>query len=122
MPDGPVLRFDGESHAEGLTFVEAEDGQGHSINLGEWRREDDGDWLLDLSDELPTPEQPDGGLAFERDLALRQARLAEAALKIVKWSLNENRPLRALDATNNELERLDEELDGLEQLGEARDE
>lgn len=61
--------------------------------------------------------EPDGGVAFQRDLALRQARLAEQSLKVIKMGLNDNRPLEALYTANNELDRLDEELDGLERLG-----
>jgi len=55
-------------------------------------------------------------LAFERDLAVRQARLSEADLKVVRLSLNENRPLEALRTVNEAVERLDEELAAIEDL------
>ena len=54
-------------------------------------------------------------LAFERDLALRQAKLARADLHVIQTALNENRPLEALYAVNNSVERLDEELDAIEE-------
>lgn len=70
----------------------------------------------------PDDGEPDGGLAFERDLSLRHARVAESYLQVVRIALNENRPLEALNQANNALEELDEALDGLERLGEVRDE
>lgn len=69
----------------------------------------------------PSAESDANLLAFERDLALRQARLAEAGLKVIRMALNDNRPLEALHIANKELERLEDELDGLERLGEADD-
>jgi len=54
-------------------------------------------------------------LAFERDLALRQAKLARADLHVIRTALNENRPLEALYTVNNSVERLDEELDAIEE-------
>jgi len=53
-------------------------------------------------------------LQFERDLAIRQARLSEAGLKVVRMALEENRPLKALRHANEEIDRLEEELDALE--------
>ena len=53
-------------------------------------------------------------LAFERDLALRQAKLAKADLQVIRMALNENRPLEALYTVNNSVDRLDEELDAIE--------
>lgn len=61
---------------------------------------------------------------LERDLAVRQAKLAKADLQIVKLALNENRPLEALRTANDAIDRLDEELDAIEDLndaGEGRD-
>jgi hypothetical protein len=55
-------------------------------------------------------------LAFERDLAVRQARLCEADLKVIRLALNENRPLEALRQVNEAIERLGEELDAIEDL------
>ena len=54
-------------------------------------------------------------LAFERDLALRQAKLAKADLQVIRQALNDNRPLEALYTVNNSVERLDEELDAIEE-------
>jgi len=55
-------------------------------------------------------------MTFERDLALRQAKLAKADLQVIQMALNENRPLEALRTVNNSLERLDEELDAIEEF------
>ncbi|ADD07728.1 virus protein phiCh1-VP68 (plasmid) [Natrialba magadii ATCC 43099] len=55
-------------------------------------------------------------LAFERDLALRQAKLSKADLQVIQLALNENRPLEALYTVNNAIERLDEELDAIEEF------
>jgi hypothetical protein len=63
-------------------------------------------------------------LAFERDLALRQAKLSKADLQVIQMALNENRPLEALRTVNQSIERLDEELDAIEEdfPGETPDE
>jgi hypothetical protein len=53
-------------------------------------------------------------LQLERDLAVRQARLSEAGLKVVRMALKENRPLEALRQANEEIDRLEQELDALE--------
>jgi hypothetical protein len=53
-------------------------------------------------------------LQFERDLAIRQARLSEAGLKVVRMALEENRPLEAFRQANEEIDRLEEKLDALE--------
>lgn len=55
-------------------------------------------------------------MTFERDLALRQAKLAKADLQVIQIALNENRPLEALRTVNNSIERLDEELDAIEEF------
>lgn len=55
-------------------------------------------------------------MTFERDLALRQAKLAKADLQVIQMALNENRPLEALRTVNNSIERLDEELDAIEEF------
>lgn len=55
-------------------------------------------------------------MTFERDLALRQAKLAKADLQVIQMALNENRPLEALRTVNNSIERLDEELDAFEEF------
>jgi hypothetical protein len=53
-------------------------------------------------------------IQFERDLAMRQARLSEVGLKVIQMLLKENRPLEALRQVNEEIDRLEEELDALE--------
>lgn len=68
-----------------------------------------------------TTDTDENRLAFERDLAVRQAKLSEADLKVVQLALNENRPLEALRTVNEALDRLDEELEGLEGVMEADD-
>ena len=74
----------------------------------EYLREEYGIGVDDLQgDELSR-------LQFERDLAVRQARLSEAGLKVVRIALEENRPLEALRQVNEEIDRLEEELDALE--------
>lgn len=55
-------------------------------------------------------------MTFERDLALRQAKLAKADLQVIQMALNANRPLEALRTVNNSIERLDEELDAIEEF------
>lgn len=55
----------------------------------------------------------EGRLAFERDIAIRQAELSKADLQVAKLALNENRPLEALRVVNEAIDRLDDELDGL---------
>lgn len=60
--------------------------------------------------------EPTSRLAFERDLGVRQARIAEADLKVVRMALEENRPLEALRTVNEALDRLDGELDAIEGL------
>lgn len=77
--------------------------------------------MSDHSDSADDTGPDRNELMLQRDLALRQARLAEAGLKVIRMALNENRPLEALYTSNNELERLEEELDGLESLGEVAD-
>jgi hypothetical protein len=54
---------------------------------------------------------------LERDLAVRQAKLAKADLQVVKLALNENRPLEALRTANQAIDRLDEELVEFESEG-----
>lgn len=67
---------------------------------------------------VPSDEDYNRAL-FERDLALRQAQLARAGLKVIRMALNDNRPLEALYTANNEIERLDEELDAIEEIEDA---
>jgi hypothetical protein len=55
-------------------------------------------------------------MTFERDLALRQAKLSKADLEVIQMALNENRPLEALRTVNQSIERLDEELDAIEEF------
>jgi len=71
----------------------------------------------------PTTNQTTGNsspdvnrLAFERDLAVRQARISKAGLQVVKMALEENRPLEALRQVNDELDRLDDEMEPLEHI------
>jgi len=52
-------------------------------------------------------------LAFERDLAVRQAKLSKADLQVAQVALNKNRPLEALRTINNAVDRLDEELEAI---------
>lgn len=58
-------------------------------------------------------------LAFEREVALRQAKLSKASLQVVQMALNENRPLEALRVVNEEIDRLEEELDAIEEGDDA---
>lgn len=58
-------------------------------------------------------------LAFERDLAVRQAKLSKADLQVVQMALNENRPLEALRTVNEALDRLDDELEALDDIQNA---
>lgn len=62
-----------------------------------------------MSDDLDP-----GELAFERDLALRQAKVAKSNLQLIRWALNDNRPLRALHQANDALDELNRELEVLE--------
>jgi len=73
----------------------------------EYLREEYGIGVDDLHDECSR-------LQLERDLAVRQARLSEAGLKVVRMALEENRPLEALRHANEEIDRLEKELDALE--------
>ena len=65
------------------------------------------------------PDEELNQLAFERDLAVRQAKLAHAGLHVARMALEENRPLEALRQINQEIERLDEELESIEEIMEA---
>lgn len=56
---------------------------------------------------------------FERDLAVRQAKLAHTSLHVIRMALNENRPLEALRQTNEIIDELDEELDTIEEWGDG---
>lgn len=58
-------------------------------------------------------------LMFERDLAIRQAKLAKVGLQVVRMALEENRPLEALRQVNEEMHRLNEELDALEDIADG---
>jgi len=53
-------------------------------------------------------------LALERDLALRQAKLSKADLQVIEMALTESRPLEALRTCNEALERLDDELEAID--------
>ena len=55
-------------------------------------------------------------LAFERDLALRQAKTAKADLQVIQMALNENRPLEALRTVNESVNRLNEELEAIDEF------
>jgi len=61
-------------------------------------------------------------MAFERDLALRQAKLAKADLQVIQMALNEARPLEALRTCNEAIDRLDENIDVFDDLDDAREE
>jgi len=54
--------------------------------------------------------------AFERDVAVRQAKRCEVDLTVIRLALTENRPLEALRQVTEALARLDEELDAIEDL------
>jgi len=55
-------------------------------------------------------------LAFERDLAVRQAKLSKADLQVVQMALIENRPLEALRTVNQAVDRLEDELEAIEDI------
>jgi hypothetical protein len=98
------LRFDGD-FAEGLTFVEAENEDGESINVGEWS-EEDGDKILtiptsDLRDEEEIrknleklrndnrlTEYDKADVRTNAPLALHQA-AGEAKISVLQWVLQE---------------------------------
>jgi hypothetical protein len=56
-----------------------------------------------------------------RDLAVRQAQRAHADLQVIRLALNEARPLEALRTSNEAIERLDEELEAIEDLEAVRE-
>ena len=47
--------FDGPPSHESGRFVEVEDAQGRSINIGEWKERDDGLWELRIPGVLSAP-------------------------------------------------------------------
>lgn len=57
----------------------------------------------------------ENSLAFERDLALRQAKQAQAALQVIRMTLTDARPQEALRRANDEIDRLEDELDTIEE-------
>ena len=96
------LRFSG-TFPEGLTFVEAENEEGESINIGEWS-EEDGDKILtiptsdvrseeeirealeDLQDDERLTEYDSADVQNNAPLALHQAS-GQAKIRILKWVL-----------------------------------
>ena len=42
--------FDGPPGPEAGRFIEVEDADGHSINVGEWQKRGDGNWQLVIGD------------------------------------------------------------------------
>lgn len=96
------LRFDGE-FPEGLTFVDIENSEGESINVGEWS-EEDGDkvltiptddvrpeseireWLDKLQDDERLTEYDRADIQTNAPLALHQAS-GEAKIRTLKWVL-----------------------------------
>lgn len=68
---------------------------------------------------MPVESDDSDRLVMERDLAVRQAKLSEADLKVIQMALNENRPLEALRTVNQGLDRLDEELEALDEIRES---
>lgn len=74
-----------------------------------------------MSSDTPTEEL--NRLSFERDLAVRQAKLSKADLQVIQMALNENRPLEALRQVNEAIDRLDGELEAFDEgvLGHSED-
>lgn len=52
-PSRMCVVFDGPPSGEAPRFIEVEDGNGNSINAGEWLKRDDGLWELRLIAHLP---------------------------------------------------------------------
>ena len=73
----------------------------------EYLREEYGLSVNDLPDDL-------NRAAFERDLAVRQARTARASIQVAVMALQENRPLEALRTLRESVDELEEELDELD--------
>lgn len=96
------LRFSG-SFPEGLTFVDAENSDGESINVGDWS-EEDGDKILtisstnvrsegeirealrDLQNDERLTEYDSADVQTNAPLALHQAS-GQAKIRILKWVL-----------------------------------
>lgn len=51
------IRFDGPPGPEAGRFVEVENENGESINVGEWKEQNDGTWILEIPDERERIEE-----------------------------------------------------------------
>jgi len=67
-----------------------------------------------VSNDREPGEDDSNRLAFERDLAVRQAKISLTDLQVVRMALEENRPLEALRQVDDSIDRLEDELDGLD--------
>lgn len=48
-----IILFDGPPSPDGPSFIEAENGRGKSINIGNWVPRVDGLWELQIKDKTP---------------------------------------------------------------------